>query len=73
VRSGSRTEAVARVVVVGLPNAGGERAIIGSASLGLLWCAIAPRAGSVRWTIASHVLTDAADLCSPNVRFLAGH
>lgn len=43
-----------------------EAALVGGA-----WATIAQRTGGVRWTIASHVLTDAADLDSPVARFIA--
>jgi hypothetical protein len=43
-----------------------EAALVGGA-----WATIAQRTGGVRWTIASHVLTDAMDLDSPVARFLA--
>jgi membrane protease YdiL (CAAX protease family) len=46
--------------------------IAGAALLGLTWGAVAQRTDTIRWTIASHVLTDAADVASPIARFLAG-
>jgi membrane protease YdiL (CAAX protease family) len=46
--------------------------IAGAALLGLAWGAVAQRTGAIRWTIASHALTNAADVASPIARRLAG-
>jgi membrane protease YdiL (CAAX protease family) len=46
--------------------------IAGAALLGLAWGAVAQRTGAIRWTIAAHALTDAADVASPIARRLAG-